>query len=122
MTSEIEGLPANFGRPVQEVFLDGLCKGGTRVSIFLLNGIKLQGRIASFDQFSVSLENSVTQVIFKHAISTVMAAAERGGDSVETSAVVSIRGRGRRAIREGALGDGATSRRSVRPGDDADDE
>jgi host factor-I protein len=44
------------------------------VSIFLVNGIKLQGQIESFDQFVVLLKNNVSQMIYKHAISTVVPA------------------------------------------------
>jgi len=44
------------------------------VSIYLVNGIKLQGQIESFDQFVVLLKNSVSQMIYKHAISTVVPA------------------------------------------------
>jgi host factor-I protein len=55
------------------------------VSIYLVNGIKLQGQIDSFDQFVVLLKNSVSQMVYKHAISTVVPArnvrlaAEEGG-------------------------------------------
>ena len=42
------------------------------MSIFLINGIKLQGQIESFDNFVVLLRNSVSQMIYKHAISTVV--------------------------------------------------
>ena len=44
------------------------------VSIYLVNGIKLQGQIDAFDQFVVMLRNSVSQMIYKHAISTVVPA------------------------------------------------
>jgi host factor-I protein len=44
------------------------------VSIYLVNGIKLQGQIDSFDQFVVLLKNSVSQMVYKHAISTVVPA------------------------------------------------
>ena len=44
------------------------------VSIYLVNGIKLQGQIESFDQFVVLLKNSVSQMVYKHAISTVVPA------------------------------------------------
>jgi host factor-I protein len=44
------------------------------VSIYLVNGIKLQGQIDSFDQFVVLLRNSVSQMVYKHAISTVVPA------------------------------------------------
>ena len=42
------------------------------MSIYLVNGIKLQGQIDAFDQFVVMLRNSVSQMIYKHAISTVV--------------------------------------------------
>ncbi len=44
------------------------------MSIYLVNGIKLQGQIESFDQFVVLLRNSVSQMIYKHAISTIVPA------------------------------------------------
>jgi host factor-I protein len=44
------------------------------VSIYLVNGIKLQGQIESFDQFVVLLKNAVSQMVYKHAISTVVPA------------------------------------------------
>jgi host factor-I protein len=42
------------------------------VSIYLVNGIKLQGQIDSFDQFVVLLKNTVSQMVYKHAISTIV--------------------------------------------------
>ncbi len=57
---------------VQDPFLNALRKERIPVSIFLKNGIKLQGTIVSFDQFIVTLKNITTQVIYKHAISTVV--------------------------------------------------
>ena len=56
---------------IQDPFLNALLKERIPVSIFLKNGIKLQGTIESFDQFIVMLKNVSTQVIYKHAISTV---------------------------------------------------
>ncbi|MDD9892394.1 MAG: RNA chaperone Hfq [Gammaproteobacteria bacterium] len=60
------------GQSLQEPFLNALRKEKVPVSIFLVNGIKLQGTIESFDQFVVLLRNSVSQMIYKHAISTVV--------------------------------------------------
>jgi len=60
------------GHSLQEPFLNALRKEKVPVSIFLVNGIKLQGQIDSFDQFVVLLKNSVSQMIYKHAISTVV--------------------------------------------------
>jgi host factor-I protein len=60
------------GQSLQDPFLNLLRKERVPVSIFLVNGIKLQGQIESFDQFVVLLRNSVSQMVYKHAISTVV--------------------------------------------------
>jgi host factor-I protein len=60
------------GHSLQEPFLNALRKERMQVSIYLVNGIKLQGQIESFDQFVVLLKNNVSQMIYKHAISTVV--------------------------------------------------
>jgi len=60
------------GQSLQEPFLNALRKDRVPVSIYLVNGIKLQGQIESFDQFVVLLKNSVSQMVYKHAISTVV--------------------------------------------------
>jgi host factor-I protein len=57
---------------VQDPFLNALRKERIPVSVFLVNGIKLQGTIDSYDSFIVSLKNVTTQIIYKHAISTIM--------------------------------------------------
>jgi len=57
---------------LQDTFLNSLRKEHTPVSIFLVNGIKLQGRIDSFDQYVVMLKNTVNQMVYKHAISTIV--------------------------------------------------
>lgn len=62
----------NKGQMLQDPFLNALRKERIPVSIFLVNGIKLQGQIDSFDQFVVLLKNSVSQMVYKHAISTVV--------------------------------------------------
>lgn len=62
------------GQSLQEPYLNALRKEKVPVSIFLVNGIKLQGTIESFDQFVVLLRNNVSQMIYKHAISTVVPA------------------------------------------------
>lgn len=59
---------------LQEPFLNALRRERVPVSIYLVNGIKLQGQVESFDQFVVLLKNSVSQMIYKHAISTVVPA------------------------------------------------
>lgn len=60
------------GQNLQDPFLNALRKEHIPVSIFLVNGIKLQGQIESFDQFVILLKNSVNQMVYKHAISTVV--------------------------------------------------
>jgi len=62
------------GQQLQEPFLNALRKERVPVSIFLVNGIKLQGQIDSFDQFVVLLKNNVSQMVYKHAISTIVPA------------------------------------------------
>ena len=60
------------GQTLQDPFLNILRKEKVPVSIYLVNGIKLQGQVDSFDQFVVLLKNSVSQMVYKHAISTVV--------------------------------------------------
>ena len=62
------------GHSLQDPYLNALRKERIPVSIYLVNGIKLQGQIESFDQFVVLLKNSVSQMVYKHAISTVVPA------------------------------------------------
>jgi host factor-I protein len=62
------------GQSLQDPFLNALRRDKVPVSIYLVNGIKLQGQIDSFDQFVVLLKNSVSQMVYKHAISTVVPA------------------------------------------------
>ncbi len=62
------------GHSLQDPFLNALRKERVPVSIYLVNGIKLQGQIESFDQFVILLRNSVSQMVYKHAISTVVPA------------------------------------------------
>jgi host factor-I protein len=62
------------GHSLQDPYLNALRKERVPVSIYLVNGIKLQGQIESFDQFVVLLRNSVSQMVYKHAISTVVPA------------------------------------------------
>lgn len=60
------------GQSLQDPFLNALRKERVPVSVYLVNGIKLQGTIESFDQFVVLLRNQVNQMVYKHAISTVV--------------------------------------------------
>ncbi len=62
------------GQSLQEPFLNTLRKEKVPVSIYLVNGIKLQGQVESFDQFVIVLRNSINQMVYKHAISTIVPA------------------------------------------------
>ena len=62
------------GHSLQDPFLNALRREKIPVSIFLVNGIKLQGQIESFDQFVILLKNTVSQIVYKHGISTVVPA------------------------------------------------
>ncbi len=79
------------GTALQDPFLNVLRKERIPVSIFLVNGIKLQGQVESFDQFVILLRNTVNQMIYKHAISTIVPARtvniapEGEGDGDENS-------------------------------------
>ena len=57
---------------LQDPFLNALRKEKIQVSIYLVNGIKLQGFVDSFDQYVVLLKNNITQMVYKHAISTIV--------------------------------------------------
>jgi host factor-I protein len=62
------------GQQLQDPFLNALRQEQVQVSVYLVNGIKLQGIIESFDPYVVLLKNAVTQMVYKHAISTVVPA------------------------------------------------
>ncbi|WP_051670619.1 RNA chaperone Hfq [Bryobacter aggregatus] len=69
---------------IQEAFLNNARKDKTYLTIYLMSGVKLSGRIKSFDKYSVVLEaNNQEQLIFKHAISTVV--VSKTGHSVPHS-------------------------------------
>ncbi|MEY2700805.1 MAG: hfq protein [Pseudomonadota bacterium] len=60
------------GQNLQDPFLNTLRKEHVPVSIYLVNGIKLQGKVDSFDQYVIMLKNTVSQMVYKHAISTIV--------------------------------------------------
>jgi len=64
--------PAQKPQTLQDPFLNVLRRERIPVSIFLVNGIKLQGTIESFDQFVVLLRSATSQMVYKHAISTIV--------------------------------------------------
>ncbi|MDF2866985.1 MAG: RNA-binding protein Hfq [Gammaproteobacteria bacterium] len=73
------------GLLLQDPFLNALCKEKIPVSIYLVNGIKLQGQIEAFDQFVILLKNTFSQMVYKHAISTVVPARELDLAELQTS-------------------------------------
>jgi host factor-I protein len=66
-------------QPIQDPYLNALRKDRIPVSIYLVNGVKLQGRVDSFDQFVVMLRSTVSQMVYKHAISTIVPARDPKG-------------------------------------------
>ncbi len=69
-------MAADKSQNLQDVFLNTIRKQKTPVTIFLVNGVKLQGIVTWFDNFSVLLRrDSHSQLVYKHAISTVMPSA-----------------------------------------------
>ena len=69
-------MAAEKSQNVQDVFLNHIRKNKVPVTVFLVNGVKLQGIITWFDNFSVLLRRDAhSQLVYKHAISTVMPAA-----------------------------------------------
>jgi host factor-I protein len=64
--------PIQRGQLLQDPFLNQLRKEHVPCSIYLVNGIKLQGQIESFDQYVILLRNTVTQMVYKHAVSTIV--------------------------------------------------
>ena len=84
---------------IQEAFLNNARKDKTFLTIYLMSGVKLSGRIKSFDKYSVVLEtNNQEQLIFKHAISTVVVSkpfhASAGGHSMGASGASGSTGSG----------------------------
>jgi host factor-I protein len=72
---------------IQEAFLNNARKEKTFLTIYLMSGVKLSGRIKSFDKYSVVLEtNNQEQLIFKHAISTVVVSRPFHGAAAATHA------------------------------------
>ena len=72
MTQPRTTAPTNYSAQLQDAFLDALRKDKVAVSIFLVNGIKLQGQIERFDRYVVVLRSAGVQMVYKHAISTVV--------------------------------------------------
>jgi host factor-I protein len=73
ITKEIGTMESKPAQNIQDTFLNTVRKDKSPITIYLVSGVKLTGKIRSFDKYSVLLENnSQEQLIFKHAISTVV--------------------------------------------------
>ena len=69
---------------LQDPYLNALRRERVPVSVYLVNGIKLQGQIESFDDFVLLLRNNISQMVYKHAISTIVPSRNvRFGDEAE---------------------------------------
>ncbi|WP_201536406.1 RNA chaperone Hfq [Psychrobacter ciconiae] len=95
------------GQTLQDPFLNSLRKDRIPVSIFLVNGIKLQGQIESFDQYVVLLKNTVSQMVYKHAISTVVPARNPRSSGAQTGGMAS---QGMGSGYQGGMGGGFDNR------------
>jgi host factor-I protein len=77
---------------LQDQFLDSVTQGRVPVTIYLVNGIRLQGEIESFDQYGLLLRGSSQQFVYKHAISTILTSPEvPDSDRASVGAAVSER-------------------------------
>lgn len=68
----MSNIQAPKSQSLQDPFLNTLRKEHVPVSVYLVNGIKLQGQVIAFDQYVVMLRNTLTQMVYKHAISTIV--------------------------------------------------
>ena len=75
-----------LGQPIQDPFLNALRRQRVPVSVYLTNGIKLQGIVAGFDSAVVLLKNNTKQMIFKHAVATIVPARNIAWHEQEDSA------------------------------------
>ena len=71
---------------LQDPYLNALRKERIPVSVYLVNGIKLQGQIESFDAFVLLLRNNISQMVYKHAISTIVPARKSSSPSASAGA------------------------------------
>jgi host factor-I protein len=78
-------MDAKPAQNIQDTFLNTVRKDKSPITIYLVSGVKLTGKIRSFDKYSVLLENNQQeQLIFKHAISTVVAGRPGAFEAVRT--------------------------------------
>ena len=65
-------MPSEYS--IHNSFLSALCKEAVPVSVYLVNGIKLHGKLQAFDSTALLLKNTTTQLVYQHAISTIVPA------------------------------------------------
>ena len=96
-------MEAKPAQNIQDTFLNTVRKDKSPITIYLVSGVKLTGKIRSFDKYSVLLENnSQEQLIFKHAISTVVSGRPGGHSDTKSHAVASSHSSGEHAVAHSA--------------------
>jgi host factor-I protein len=107
---------ADAARPAQYRFLTELVKERRPVAIFLINGLKLEGKIVAFDDFAILLEGDLSDHVYKHAISTIQpltAAAAKAGAGAKPGGKTGVAAYAKRAEPEYVTG--ATERKPRQP-------
>jgi host factor-I protein len=95
LLKEIGTMESKPAQNIQDTFLNTVRKDKSPITIYLVSGVKLTGRIRSFDKYSVLLENnSQEQLIFKHAISTVVSGRAGAHTELRSDAKPEVRGAG----------------------------
>jgi host factor-I protein len=90
---EIGTMESKPAQNIQDTFLNTVRKDKSPITIYLVSGVKLTGRIRSFDKYSVLLENnSQEQLIFKHAISTVVSGRAGAHTELRSESKPEVRG------------------------------
>src|SRR5258705_3059634 len=105
-------------RPAQFRFLTELAKERRPVAVFLINGLKLEGRIVSFDDYAILLEGDLSDHVYKHAISTIQpltAAAAKADAGAKSSSKSGVRAYAKRAEPEHIAAAGAAERKPRQP-------
>ena len=105
-------------RPAQFRFLTELAKERRPVAIFLINGLKLEGKIVSFDDYAILLEGDLSDHVYKHAISTIQpmtTATSKTGTGARSASKGGLRAYAQRAEPEYAAAAGAVERKPRQP-------
>jgi host factor-I protein len=98
---------ADAARPAQFRFLTELVKERRPVAIFLINGLKLEGRIVAFDDYAILLDGDLSDHVYKHAISTIQpltAAAAKADAGIKSNSRTGVTAYAKRAEPEYAAG------------------